>query len=127
MDWIRHFDFLDHWDFDFLVDGYFFNVMMMNCMHMIWNIDLDMTILKRKEREMKFIGNHRMILMLIHTITTRSLCRVCFSLLLLSRSLSNELAPFIKICKIREGEERRKNSLSAVCTVMILLAIVMLN
>lgn len=57
MNWIRHFDFLDHWNFNFLVDGHFFNVMMMNCMHMIWDIDLDMlTILRRKEREMKYIA-----------------------------------------------------------------------
>mgnify|MGYP003449483249 CR=1 FL=1 len=62
MDWIRHFDFLDHWNLNFLVDGIFLDVMMMNCMHMIWNIDLDMlTVLRRKEREMKFTGIHRTI------------------------------------------------------------------
>lgn len=73
MDWIRHFDFLDHWDFDLLVYGHLLDVMMVNCVHMIWNIDLDMLTILRKEKKMKFTGNHRM-----HTITTRSLCRVCF-------------------------------------------------
>lgn len=37
VDWVGNLNFLDDWDFDLLVDGVFFNVMMMDGVNMVWN------------------------------------------------------------------------------------------
>lgn len=41
MNWIRHFDFLNHWHFNFLINGKLFCVMMMNCVDFVGNFNLD--------------------------------------------------------------------------------------
>jgi hypothetical protein len=46
--WERHFDFLDNWDFDLLVDWIFLNMMVMNSVNVIWNGNLDVFAVKLK-------------------------------------------------------------------------------
>jgi hypothetical protein len=41
VDWEWHFDFLDNWDFNLLVNWILFNVMVVDCVHVIWNGNLD--------------------------------------------------------------------------------------
>jgi len=41
MNWEWNLDFLDDWNFNFLVDWHLFNVMVVNCMDVVWDIDLD--------------------------------------------------------------------------------------
>jgi hypothetical protein len=41
VDWERHFDFFDDWNFDLLVDWILLDVMMVNGMNAIWDGDLN--------------------------------------------------------------------------------------
>ena len=41
MDWIRDLDFLDDWNFNFLINWILFNMMMVNSVNMIWNFNLN--------------------------------------------------------------------------------------
>lgn len=48
MDGVRNFNFFNDWHFNFLVDWKLFSMMMMNCMNLIWNFNLDVLAVKTR-------------------------------------------------------------------------------
>lgn len=50
MNGIRNFNFFNDWHFNFLIDWELLSMMMMNCMNLIWNLDLD--VLAKKTRNL---------------------------------------------------------------------------
>lgn len=49
MNWEGYSNFFDDWDFNLLVDGEFFNVMMVNSVNVVWNRDLNVFAAKESE------------------------------------------------------------------------------
>jgi hypothetical protein len=52
VNWEWNLNFLHDWDFDFLVDWIFFNMMMMDSVHVVWNGNLDVLAAKNKRRKL---------------------------------------------------------------------------
>lgn len=48
VDWERHLNFLDDWDFDFLVHWVLLNVMVVNGMNVVWDRDLNVFAASKK-------------------------------------------------------------------------------
>jgi len=57
VDWERHLDFLDDWNFDLLVDWVLFDVMMMDGVHVVRHRNLDVFAGKRKTFSLPFVSN----------------------------------------------------------------------
>lgn len=65
MNGIGHFDFLNHWHFNFLINGKLFCVMMMNCVDFVGNFNLD-KLMMTKSILFKFI-HHKIIEFILFT------------------------------------------------------------
>lgn len=67
---IRHFDFLDDRDFNFLVDWEFLSVMMMNCVNLVRHFNFDVMTVKMEIKLMvNEAGNVELVLLSTSTST----------------------------------------------------------